>query len=94
MGGGVYPPPPHPYKNKANTSNIFFMVAPINNVHDSPDPEIIHSVEVIFKAVAIPFAANVLLPVVPGPAHLKVSEVIAIVTVFIRFTKVRVVPIS
>ena len=42
-------------------------------------PEIIHSVDAILIAVAIPFAANVRLPVVPAPAKRIVSDVMAIV---------------
>jgi len=41
----------------------------------------IHRVLVIFIAVAIPFAARVLDPVVPAPASTRVSLVIAIVIV-------------
>src|SRR5258708_5769909 len=44
-----------------------------------PVPEIIHSVDVTWIAVAMPFAAKVRLPVVPSPASRIVSEVIAIV---------------
>ena len=40
----------------------------------------IHVVEVIFIAVAMPYCANVLLPVVPVPAKYIVSLVIATVT--------------
>lgn len=40
----------------------------------------IHSVEVSLMAVAMPFAASVLLPVVPAPASRIVSVVIAMVT--------------
>jgi len=51
---------------------------------------------VIFTAVAIPFAASVLLPVVPAPARTKVSEVIAIVRVpaEVSFINVIAVPIG
>ena len=54
----------------------------------------VHSVEVILTAVADPFAANVLEPVVPGPARRRVSVVIAIVTTPAAFwlTKVTAVP--
>jgi hypothetical protein len=44
-------------------------------------PLIIQEVLVIFIAVAIPNGAKVRDPVVPGPARIKVSDVIAIVTV-------------
>lgn len=51
---------------------------------------------VIFIAVATPFAASVLLPVVPAPANTSVSEVIAIVSVpaEVSFTNVIAVPIG
>jgi hypothetical protein len=48
--------------------------------HVNPVPEIIHSVLVNLIAVAIPFAARVLLPVVPAGDKRIVSVVIAIVT--------------
>jgi hypothetical protein len=48
-----------------------------------PVPEIIQLVLPIFNAVAIPFAASVLDPVVPAPARVRVSVVIAMVSVFI-----------
>ena len=59
-------------------------------------PEIIHLVEVTLIAVATPFAASVLLPVVPAPASTSVSEVIAIVITppEVSFTKVIAVPIG
>jgi hypothetical protein len=49
----------------------------------SPVPLITQPVDDTFSAVAIPLAANVLLPVVPAPAKVSVSDVIAIVTVLI-----------
>lgn len=52
----------------------------------------IQEVDVTLTADAIPFAAKVLDPVVPGPAKINVSVVIAIVTVLMRFTKVTTVP--
>ena len=42
-------------------------------------PEIIHSVDVNFIAVATPFAASVREPVVPAPARRIVSVVMAMV---------------
>jgi hypothetical protein len=57
-----------------------------------PLPEISHVVEVSFTAVATPYSASVLDPVVPGPAKYIVSVVMAIVTVFFIFTKVITVP--
>ena len=53
-----------------------------------------HDVLVIFKAVAMPLAASVREPVVPAPANVRVSDVIAIVNVLIWFTNVSVVPIA
>jgi hypothetical protein len=58
----------------------------------NPLPEISHVVEPVFIAVATPFAANVLEPVVPAPANVNVSVVIAIVTVLIAFTNDTTVP--
>ena len=52
----------------------------------------IQEVDVTLTADAIPFAAKVLDPVLPAPAKINVSDVIAIVTVLIRFTKVTTVP--
>lgn len=68
----------------------------MDSYYVNPVPLIIHSVEVILSAVAIPFAANVLLPVVPAPANRIVSDVIAIVTVPAPFwlTNVMAVPIG
>jgi hypothetical protein len=43
-------------------------------------PEIIHVVVVSFNAVATPYCANDLDPVVPAPARYNVSVVMAIVT--------------
>ncbi len=57
-------------------------------------PLMIQLVDATFIAVAIPFAANVRLPVVPAPANVMVSVVIEIVTVFMAFTNVRHVPIG
>lgn len=58
-----------------------------------PFPLIIHAVDVIFTAVAIPNAAKVREPVVPDPAKYIVSVVIAIVVVAPEpETKVIVVP--
>jgi hypothetical protein len=59
----------------------------------SPFPLIIQVVDVVFTAVAIPWAARVLEPVVPAPAKYIVSVVIAIVIVApTPEIKVRVVP--
>lgn len=53
----------------------------------------IHVVEVILTADAIPYCANDLLPVVPGPAKYIVSLVIAMVTTCeVMFTNVNTVP--
>lgn len=46
----------------------------------SPVPLMIHSVEVILRQVAMPFAASVRDPVVPAPARRIVSVVIEIVS--------------
>ncbi len=61
-----------------------------------PLPLIIHLVLVILIAVATPFAASVLLPVVPAPARTRVSDVIAIVITHpeVSFTNVIAVPIG
>ena len=58
--------------------------------------EIIQRVLVIFTAVAIPFAARVLLPVVPAHARTRVSEVIEIVITppDVSLTNVIAVPIG
>ncbi len=61
-------------------------------IYVSPVPEIIHDVVAIFSAVAMPFAARVRDPVVPVPANVMVSDVMAIVTVLIWLTKVMAVP--
>lgn len=57
---------------------------------------IIHLVAVILRAVAIPFAASVLAPVVHAPARTIVSASIAIVITpaEVSFTKVIAVPIG
>jgi hypothetical protein len=59
-------------------------------------PDIIHLVLVTLIAVAIPFAASVLLPVVPAQARTRVSEVIAMVMTppDVSFTNVIAVPIG
>ena len=57
-------------------------------------PLIIHDVDATFNAVAMPFAASVRLPVLPEPARVSVSDVIAIVTVLMAFTNVRHVPMG
>jgi hypothetical protein len=58
-------------------------------------PEINQVVEVIFTAVAIPYCANDLLPVVPVPAKYIVSVVIAIVTTCeVMLINVNTVPIT
>src|ERR1035437_4885799 len=64
--------------------------------HVRPFPEIIHSVDVTFKAEAIPFAANVRFPVVPAPDRYIASVVIAIVITPApcSFTNVITVPIA
>ena len=56
----------------------------------------IQTVEDILRAVATPFAASVLLPVVPRPARYIVSEVIAIVITpaAFSFTNVIAVPMG
>jgi hypothetical protein len=62
-------------------------------VYVNPVPLINHDVVVTFSAVAIPFAAKVRLPVVPGPANLIVSlQAIVTVPAPLPFTKVSAVP--
>lgn len=65
-----------------------------NDVHVSPVPLMIHSVEATLSAVAMPFAASVRVPVVPAPASLMVSVVIAILRAPapLPFLKVTAVP--
>ena len=53
----------------------------------------IQAVVPILIAVQVPFAANVRDPVVPVPANVMVSVVMAMVTVLIIFTKLITVPI-
>lgn len=55
-------------------------------------PLMIHLVDVILRAVAMPLAASVREPVVPAPINVMVSVVIAIVTVLTSLTKVIAVP--
>ena len=59
-------------------------------------PEIIQRVAVILSAVAMPFAAKVLLPVVPADDNTRVSVVMAIVITppDVSLTKVTAVPIG
>jgi hypothetical protein len=52
-----------------------------------------HSVVAILTAVAIPFTASVLEPVAPDSASVRVSDVMAIVSVLALFTNISVVPI-
>ena len=55
----------------------------------------IQVVEAILSAVAVPYWARVLLPVVPVPARYMVSDVIAIVTLPADIlTKVIAVPVA
>ena len=54
----------------------------------------IHDVEPIFSAVAMPLAASARVPVVPAPARVIVSVVMAMLRTFTSLTKVRVVPIG
>lgn len=49
-------------------------------LHESPLPDMIHSVLVILIHVATPFASSVREPVAPSPARRIVSDVMAIVT--------------
>jgi hypothetical protein len=60
-----------------------------------PLPEIIQAVLVIFKAVAVPYCANVRVPVVPKPAKYIVSVVMAmLIEVADKLTKLIAVPIG
>ena len=55
----------------------------------------IHVVDVILSAVAVPYCANVLLPVVPVPPKYIVSVVMAIVIALVDiFTNVTAVPVG
>ena len=59
-----------------------------------PTPLIIQDALAIFSTVAIPFAARVRVPVVPAPASVMVSSVIAMERTLIWFTNVIAVPIG
>ena len=59
----------------------------------SPVPDMIHSVEVTFTAVAIPLAVSVREPVVPVPASRMVSLVMAIVIVPAPFWLMNVIAV-
>ena len=54
----------------------------------------IQDVAPIFSAVAMPFAARARVPVVPAPARVIVSVVMAMLRTLISFTNVSVVPIG
>ena len=54
----------------------------------------IQDVAPIFSAVAMPLAASARVPVVPAPARVIVSVVMAMLRTLISFTNVRVVPIG
>lgn len=62
--------------------------------HVSPNPEIIHLVDVILMAVAMPLAASVRLPVVPPGERAIVSDVMAMVSVLISLMNMILVPIG